>query len=398
MLPNTDTMKKEELLLSFATAARNDQYMGNSNWRLETALNYIGSNLEKLNRLNNFEFIVTDWGSEIPLRKVLKLSPAAQKITRFISVEQNIALELNKSSRFNTVLPVNIAFRRSRGKYIAYTCSDILYSEDFLKALFEIIDGKRSLDFDVDQTLFLTYRRDIPQTLTRHLPDIFMLDWCIHNLKNFLPYGGQTVTRSFRVPIYKAAATLLMHRKLWYECGAFDERLIYWGWSEIDLMHRVASKYSYKYFDAIGVPDVFHLDHKRLGINMYPFKKNEEVLSEIFNPNPDSWGLKDFIFEENVYSVPQSKNHSIDHDVTLSLRVKVRLTCWAVLGWAQLQALKILRVLNYSLFAQFRISVWKRRIISVTERLKGKPVLQWPVELWHLWLEGIRRWRGRGRL
>jgi hypothetical protein len=51
--------------------------MGNSRWRLETTLNYVADQVEALARTKDVEVLVADWGSEIPLRNVLRRTPAA---------------------------------------------------------------------------------------------------------------------------------------------------------------------------------------------------------------------------------------------------------------------------------------------------------------------------------
>src|ERR1700730_10004235 len=78
-------------VLSLILCSRNDQYMGNSLWRLQTALNYVARNVEELGRENDVEVLVADWGSEVPLRDVLELSPAAARITSFIVIPPRTA-------------------------------------------------------------------------------------------------------------------------------------------------------------------------------------------------------------------------------------------------------------------------------------------------------------------
>ena len=73
-------------LISIVIPSRNDSYMGNSNWRLETAINFIALQLDLLNRLDDVEVVVVDWGSETPLHDDLQLTGEGEKITRYILV------------------------------------------------------------------------------------------------------------------------------------------------------------------------------------------------------------------------------------------------------------------------------------------------------------------------
>ena len=70
-------------VLSLVLCSRNDRYMGNSRWRLETALNYVAGRVEALGREQDVEVLVADWGSEVPLREVLVLGPTATRIVSF---------------------------------------------------------------------------------------------------------------------------------------------------------------------------------------------------------------------------------------------------------------------------------------------------------------------------
>src|SRR5437867_6244589 len=90
--------------LSLILCSRNDQYMGNSRWRLETSLNYVAERVHESGRERDVEILVADWVSEIPLQEVLQLSPAAARIVSFILIPPEIARPLQKDSPFAEVL------------------------------------------------------------------------------------------------------------------------------------------------------------------------------------------------------------------------------------------------------------------------------------------------------
>jgi len=92
--------------------------MGNSRWRLETTLNYVADQVKELGRAKDVEVLVADWGSEVPLREVLRLTPAAADIVSFVLIPPEIALPLQKDSPFPEVLALNAAARRAKGTYI----------------------------------------------------------------------------------------------------------------------------------------------------------------------------------------------------------------------------------------------------------------------------------------
>ena len=117
--------------------------MGNSRWRLTTALNYVAQNVEEFGREGDVEILVADWGSEIPLREVLQLSPAAARIVSFIVIPPEIAHPLQKDSPFAEVLALNAAARRARGEYIGRVDQDTLVGKRFLEVFFELYEGRQ---------------------------------------------------------------------------------------------------------------------------------------------------------------------------------------------------------------------------------------------------------------
>ena len=95
------------MLLSLILCSRNDSYMGNSRWRLETSINLALLNAKKAGFLDKLQIVVSDWGSEIPLRDVLQLVPEAEKRVKFVHTPQQIADVEQKDSKFPEVIALN---------------------------------------------------------------------------------------------------------------------------------------------------------------------------------------------------------------------------------------------------------------------------------------------------
>ena len=133
-------------VLSLILCSRNDQYMGNSRWRLETTLNYLAQRIRELGRENDVDVLVADWGSDIPLSEVLQLSPAAAKIVSWLLIPPEIARPLQKDSPFPEVLALNAAARRATGEYIGRIDQDTLVGRRFLEFFFELYEGTQPLD------------------------------------------------------------------------------------------------------------------------------------------------------------------------------------------------------------------------------------------------------------
>lgn len=85
-----DPLEKRPVL-SLILRSRNDSYMGNSRWRLQTTLNYVANRLSEMERLDDVEVLVADWGCEFPLSEVLQLSPAAARVVSFLHIPPDTA-------------------------------------------------------------------------------------------------------------------------------------------------------------------------------------------------------------------------------------------------------------------------------------------------------------------
>src|SRR6185503_10669251 len=145
--------------LSLILCSRNDEYMGNSRWRLETALNSLGHRLRALGYARDVEVLVADWGSDVPLSDVLTLEPAAAEVVTFITVPPDVARAREGDSPFPEVLALNAAARRARGEYIGRIDQDTIVGARFLRWFFDR-DAARTEQRAT--TLWFANRRDIP--------------------------------------------------------------------------------------------------------------------------------------------------------------------------------------------------------------------------------------------
>ena len=105
--------------------------MGNSRWRLETSINLALLNAKRADFLDQLEIIVSDWGSEIPLRDVLQLVPEAEGRVKFIHTPNDIAIVEQKDSKFPEVIALNAAARRASGEYIGRIDNDTVVGAEF---------------------------------------------------------------------------------------------------------------------------------------------------------------------------------------------------------------------------------------------------------------------------
>jgi len=384
--------------LSLIICARNDRHMGNFRWRFETALNYLAANLEHLGRLNEVEVVVTDWSSEVPLHAVLSLNSPAKQILRFILVPLALAQELQGDSKFPIVLAQNIAVRRSRGEYIAQTDSDILFTLEFLKKLFEILDGHRTIGVPLDGSLLVSKRRKVPWWYVIRQPKISELDWFIQRFEDVFQLADMFFVDN--LGIYTATGFVLMHRELWEEFQGYDERLVHMGWMDVDLVLRVTRKYPWIYLEKAGLPEVFHMEHDSPWIfGRRTRKRNPEIQNNSYSPNDKNWGLAIHPLEIFVYpNVATDVEELTDTELRPSDSNYAHFLLTAqVYLWRGLRCVKhamsvfLHRLLPGRLHSF--LSLWINRAITLWCTILGQPINRWPSLIHKRWVNRqVKSW------
>ncbi|MEM1250230.1 MAG: hypothetical protein AAGK22_27930 [Acidobacteriota bacterium] len=275
-------------LLSFVLCSRNDEYAGNSLWRLNTALNYLAEGVSELGAEGDFEVIVSDWGSEIPLREALHLSAAAQAITSFLEVPRELVDELQGESPFAEVLANNAAIRRARGQFIGRIDQDTLVGKKFLQRFREHIDDDDRRE-GLSKCFLFVRRRHIPFAFARHCHSLAQVRRFIRLFGSVLPKEGRRQRPWFDAPVGIA----MLHRDLWEECRGYDESLLYWGFMETDLGLRVRLKsFTVRLEKEVGCT-FYHLAHSQSRFAVTKRRKNPRRPPEVFAPSGEDWGLSD---------------------------------------------------------------------------------------------------------
>lgn len=273
-------------LLSVVIPSRNDDYMGNANWRLETTVNYLAGELARLNRLKAVEILVVDWGSEVPLHQAIRLNTPALSITRFIMVPVNVHHQVRGDSDYPDSIALNAGIRRSRGKFLCQTGNDLLWPAHFLRPLFDLLEGRDSLPTPLHRTQMIFSRKHIPWEIVRQEPDLKTLDRFIRSYDAYLPF--EPLNPFFLAP----GGSVVMDRDIYLQCRGYDEKLIYWGGNDVNLTLRVKLKHYALDMGQIRGMHVYHLqhysNHKERPLRR---KKENPILFGPFAANDPNWGL-----------------------------------------------------------------------------------------------------------
>ena len=374
---SADEQPERRPALSLILCSRNDQYMGNSRWRLQTALNYLAKNIEELGRQNDVEVLVADWGSEVPLSDVLELSPAAARLTSFILIPPNTVQELQQDSPFAEVFALNVAARRARGEYIGRIDQDTLVGKRFLKALFDVHEGR--LQLEVPLRMGFANLKMISYRLAVRCPSLSTVSFFVNWFGRFLKRENSRSQGQF---YFAGVGIWLLHRNLWDECGGYDERMIYMNAMETNMILRLLPKYDMVNLGKLSDYDFYHLEHyhpwslrkssvhRKVNPNL-PFCQPNEM-----NPNGERWGLSEYGLQLAPAKISTPKRQSANSVRTLLsfLQVMARAGPLITFDWVGLSVKR-------------QYNTLKHRAMLAWQTVQGQPVLDWPKLLRKLWNE-----------
>lgn len=278
--------------LTLATHGRNDNHMGNFKYRLSTCINSMARHLQGLGRLEDIEFLVTDWNSEVPLCEALPLSPEAARICRFVIVPPEVARAKHRPGQvYNVPCAMNVALRRAGGEFAAILCADTVFPGYSVRLLLELLDGRTPIPFRAEQCLFLFGRKRIPWDVVNREPGLDELE------EYMLIEGGQAGLMRGLPGLGVSVSAQMMHSSIWRACRGFDEELSFWGWSDAELTLRVCQKYPWIEAMSLGI-DSFELDHYAAQESALKVRReNPRRIHEGFSVNDEDWGLGSFALD-----------------------------------------------------------------------------------------------------
>jgi glycosyltransferase involved in cell wall biosynthesis len=271
------------MLLSIITSGKNDQYAGNFKQRHQHNLDKLNDSINKLNT-NEIELIAVDWGSEEKLSDVLNTSNFTH--TKFLHIPSEIAKKYSPDSGFSIVHALNAGFRRSKGRYIFFIDGDSYVPYESLALIYNIA---LSLDEEKEKTFFWASRYHLPYEIHSNTNDIREIDknieiWEQNQKQNW---------RHDKIKLHDFGGTamgLLLSRDICEESTLYYEVLNKWGWLDIEIHHRLLTRYScVGDLEDYGV-SFFHLDHHSIQVKGQN-GINPNYNSPRFEANDENWGL-----------------------------------------------------------------------------------------------------------
>lgn len=300
--------------------------MGNSRWRLETSINLALLNAKKADFLDQLEIVVSDWGSEIPLREVLRLVPEAEGRVKFVHTPKDIAIIEQKDSKFPEVIALNAAARRASGEYIGRIDNDTVVGTEFFRKFARLHKNNPTDELDLKDSFLFVERRSVPYRISRLSLPLSHINWFINTFRKF--FKIESATDWGKEFWWSPVGIMMFHRDIWNVCRGYDERLIYWGWMESDLALRLEQKHKLVDFSHQVGFFFYHLEHysnlveyKDRNGTATPRKKNKPILENLnYVQNSDSWGLKNYSLALKSYSFIKKPDESfINGIINISL-------------------------------------------------------------------------------
>jgi hypothetical protein len=362
--------------LSLILCSRNDAYMGNARWRLETTLNFIAAEVAALGAEASVEVVVADWGSDQPLSEAVALDPIAARITSFLTIPPDVARAAQRDSPFAEVIALNAAARRARGAFIGRIDQDTLVGRRFLKTFLAWASTDASpVRAPLEGALWFANRRSIPYQFAVRSPEFVDVSRLVRRFGHRLRVETAPVFYRSDVGIW------LLHRDLWEEAGGYDERMIYMNDMEIDMATRLMTRYPMVDLGPLVAYDFYHLDHYHPGVprkssTHRPVNAGRPREDAGMRPSGANWGLATQPFEMATASWCRAV-------IAPPRSAVVELAAFGPKA-AWLGAIVTVDRLRYAAWPAFR-DKWTRRARIAGQAVTGQPLTQWPGVLRKLW-------------
>ena len=200
-------------IISLILCSRNDSYMGNSRWRLETSINLALLNAKDANFLDKLEIVVSDWGSEIPLSQVLNLVLEAKDRVKFVHVPPDIAAMEQKDSKFPEVIALNAAARRASGEYIGRIDNDTVIGADFFRKFEQLHKNNPTDELDLADSFLFVERKSVPFRISRLSLPLPQIRSFINLFKNY--FRVESATEWGKEFWWSPVGIMMFHRDIW---------------------------------------------------------------------------------------------------------------------------------------------------------------------------------------
>jgi len=228
--------------LTFLFSGRNDFYVANFINRIEYCIDFNLRNIEKINKLNQIEFLIVDWGSELQnkISSKFKLSKAKYKNkVKFIHFKkEEIKNKFNIPGNFWVEQAVNAGIVRTKTSHLWMGHHDLILTEQSWLNIFRVIQNKK-----FDKNFFWIPRHFVNEKL-------FLKNPSHNDLNNYLnsQFISKSRIRDTNMHHGGGSCGILTRTKILSEINGINENLINKGrnsGSDANLWHKCSIKYNH---------------------------------------------------------------------------------------------------------------------------------------------------------
>ena len=307
-------MKKK---LSFVFSCKDDDYVKNFINRMEFCLNFNLEQISLINKLENIEFIIIDWGSKNKISEKFRVTNKKFKENiKFFYFNPEIAEKGNENlpGKFYQELAINCGIRRSSGSHILVGHHDTIFAKSSWDNIFRVIE-----DDHFNKFLFWVPRYDLNRGFVSKNPNIVemqnYLDTIFLSKKNIeartMQHGG-------------GSAAIISKRNILTEKFGLSENLKIKGrfsGVDADIWQKIST--SYDHLDSLSQGIVCHKlpvysdSKKNLWLKLPDAKNRMKNFRYNLDYQNDSYGLKDINIESEF-----PKNYI--NQLRLNFNIKVK--------------------------------------------------------------------------
>lgn len=279
--------------LSVIVHGRNDGYMGDFLWRIQTTLNRLGRSLDGVDPDGSeAEVLLMDWGSNPSARlaDVLSLEGGIARRLRYLYADPPTVRSVAPDAVYSTSHANNCAARRCRAEYILACDSDVYCPADTMRGLWDGLVAGQLGGASTRDSFFWSARRHVPRDFILGRPGVDEVD--AHIAANWQSY---VLDKPDPHNFAGATCALLATRAMWHEIRGLSEELVHWGFNDIDVHRRLGMRYRYGGdVETLGIK-FFHLEHyaDRAAGSEKPRRANVYSPAGHHQANGDNWGLRD---------------------------------------------------------------------------------------------------------
>jgi len=249
--------------ISFLIASKNDNFEGKPIERLSKVLELSSMKMDP----NSCEFLIADWGSDIPIHEELKIKTNCPIKIFYIPKE---ITDLYPTP-ISEVHCLNLLAKNASHEYVGRIDQDTVIGYRFKNWL-------ENTDLD-DNTLYYSNRKEMPQnviTENDELVNYQTSNFCANNCCNF------------------AVGILMTSKKLWCSIQGYNQKYIYRNDMEHEFTARLKSVGSFYNLGCKLDCPFYHIWHTRHEGMDRTFNRLSDSDFTTIVANDDNWGLEQF--------------------------------------------------------------------------------------------------------